>query len=104
MRSLDSVRPRPWSAGWMWMGALATVTGVLGAGTWLALVMAGTAVAARAGPVECRPCTEIASTPAGLVLSGAVIGFVTCALVMPLRSARHDVQTEGIVRVATAAA
>lgn len=86
------------------MVALTATATTLGVGTWLALVMAGTTAAAKAAPVECRPCAEVASTPTDFFLLGAVVGFAACALATPLCDARRDTQTEGIVRVATAAA
>ncbi|AGO83207.2 hypothetical protein pdul_cds_956 [Pandoravirus dulcis] len=104
MRSLDAVRPRSCPPEWVWMAALTATAATLGVGTWLALVMAGATAAAKAAPIECRPCAEVASTPTSLFLLGAVVGFAACALAAPLCDARRDVHTEGIVRVATAAA
>ncbi|BCU03001.1 hypothetical protein [Pandoravirus japonicus] len=104
MRSLDAVRARPCPPQWVWMAALVATAATLGVVTWLTLVMAGTTAAAKAAPVDCRPCAEVASTPTNLFLLGAVVGFAACALATPLRDTRRDAQTVGIVRVATAAA
>ncbi|AGO85530.1 hypothetical protein psal_cds_1220 [Pandoravirus salinus] len=102
MRSLDAVRPRPWSAGLVLVCALAAGAAVLGAGTWLALVMR--AMAVRAEPIDCRPCPEIEATSAGLLLSGVVVGFAAGILAAPLQDKGKSPHDEGIVHVATAAA